>query len=810
VATKKIIINEPKENDISVYNYPDDYTTTPAVYNESVGLPNNNDKFQEKDLYTNSVGSELNNAIIERNLKAQGTDSKKTFIRIDNLYISAYASSDDTTNNRIEVFLFSDEKQTITPNASYNTIKNLLDTEKRIFRKDFSDKSGGDLGNITDLEGSEIIFDFGLKYDDNGNKISAPQLGNFSGRNTSYNIIDSLKTKEDLPNLNLTTIIDENIQNPLYLIIRTRGDQDQWIGTDVRKRKYLVYKINNTDLFDYNGDNVFPKVTYFSTDTNLTKIVDVEGDGGGYDNEKPAWTVGDLKLTISTNDFIPNEWDDGENVTSEDEKQYERFFVGVQPGYLIDNFISDIDLLSISFDRQLGNNNDSPGPEFNQTDTYQDFIVKSNISTVNLDNQLNTNIDLQNYYENDLNKSLFASSPSTVGLTFTPIDINEEELQTKFFYFVINWNDKDSEIQTLDDWQKIRPTELSDLQDLQNTNNLYKVYNNDNNNSIPTNTYSTPGIKNIKIILISYDEETRQLGRWKLVTSRIFLDIPINQYPDFSELGGSDYTTIPWPYTTALIGGISEESKYYKSIVNTLGGGKIGNTDIIDEKFLIQSRDNTELGKTIEKMDLEQVRYFNDSYNIYDLLNISILTQELNTTPEYLSTLPFPEYFEEFDINQDENIDVLDILAWGNEGRTDIATYILDNSTEGIFATELLENGNGLEQPITNFFNPTNIPLIKHDNQNYYDGVTNKFSEESSVGQIFISDNQDLKLKQDCKIEINTGELSNNSIYDSSGNSNKGLLIGDYKIKKTRKGEQMRRDSFIKVPKKTNNTNGAL
>ena len=44
----------------------------------------------------------------------------------------------------------------------------------------------------------------------------------------------------------------------------------------------------------------------------------------------------------------------------------------------------------------------------------------------------------------------------------------------------------------------------------------------------------------------------------------------------------------------------------------------------------------------------------------------------------------------------------------------------------------------------------------------------------------------------------------------TSGNLNKGLLIGDYKVKKERKGEPMRRDSFIKVPKKTGNTKGAL
>jgi len=68
----------------------------------------------------------------------------------------------------------------------------------------------------------------------------------------------------------------------------------------------------------------------------------------------------------------------------------------------------------------------------------------------------------------------------------------------------------------------------------------------------------------------------------------------------------------------------------------------------------------------------------------------------------------------------------------------------------------------------------------------------------------------DSDLKENCKLELNTGELTDKTILDTSGNANKGLLIGDYKVKKNNKGQPMRRDSFIKVPKKTGNTEGAL
>ena len=53
-----------------------------------------------------------------------------------------------------------------------------------------------------------------------------------------------------------------------------------------------------------------------------------------------------------------------------------------------------------------------------------------------------------------------------------------------------------------------------------------------------------------------------------------------------------------------------------------LSSGKVGNTDIIDEKFLVDDLENNEMGQGILSFDLEQVRYFNKSYDINELLNI--------------------------------------------------------------------------------------------------------------------------------------------------------------------------------------------
>ena len=48
---------------------------------------------------------------------------------------------------------------------------------------------------------------------------------------------------------------------------------------------------------------------------------------------------------------------------------------------------------------------------------------------------------------------------------------------------------------------------------------------------------------------------------------------------------------------------------------------------IIDEIFLVQAQENDELGKNIEKMDLEQVRYFNAG--IYDMPKLLGIESEM-------------------------------------------------------------------------------------------------------------------------------------------------------------------------------------
>jgi len=997
---KRIIVNQPKLGDRSQYNFNQDDNQDDGEYEyeNSTGLPKNNDKFQNKDLFTNCVGDEVNEAIIEKNLKFEG-DSR---IHIENLYISNTGVDGTTKSNHIIGWIFSGKAYGGDPSQDgYSTIKNKMKDEWKFYSQGFGNKSQGtDIGNIVEVEQTPIVSNFSSDSDN-------VELGDIEGMTMA---VDDLPEAFKLSSLGevdlLTSLFNQREINPIYIVIYMKGHKKLFwpFNTDERRRRYDVFKISNTDLFDKVGTTDIGKVTQLNFTSATTSRT---GDGGG-GAQQAAWRVTNLRLNINTSAGVKNIFPGVSN--------YENIISEVLPANSInENTLKDFEWVGFLNPKlQLDNIQDSNSSD--ASSRHLDFIPITTFG-FSQNNQLGYNyVDLQSY-NIGFNSIMRASAPLNV--TFDIDFVNPDgnvlppNIDLKYYYFVIDWNDTDDKFKTIDDWLESRPENVFDYLELQNQN-LYKltfVYNSSLNYDIPklNNIYTTPGIKNIKYIMFSVfdgnggadDSPDFEVGRWKLCTSRIYLDIPPNRYPDFSEVGGNNYTTIPWPFTTPIIGGVSDDSKYKKSIQDTLSGGKIGEFDIIDEKFLVDDLDNDEMGKNIETMDLEQCRYFNKPYGINKLINIediifsspqenssyffntetqeeyletnlfdlsdqpygfiagdeyglplgcidlgnNLLSQwyydelyglrwsssnftetieystdyaqtirnhtyklyfEINiydewespddipegtqiefqhgtdmderttstffqlshidiyngsllngfypleasytaqsdeqsillikapvgvtfdiknieivdsdeppnlftdTTPEYLSTLPFPKYFDEFDINNDGAIQTLDITTWIVNGRPDISALVNYLFVDNVpFPTQYT-----YPEDIQDWVNVDNIPIAsvvsKYDDYNYWSGDINKFPEESSVGQIFITDNQDLELKQSCKLELNTGNITGKSILDTSGNTNKGLLIGDYKIKKVKKGQDMRRDSFIKVPKKTGNKDGAL
>ena len=102
MAQKRIIQGQPSYTETSQYNFSDDYSIDPPNYQDSSGLPANSYKFTRKDLCTIPKGDELNEAIIDRNLKFAGGN----FIRIDTLRIVNAGVSHDIKNIKVRVFNF--------------------------------------------------------------------------------------------------------------------------------------------------------------------------------------------------------------------------------------------------------------------------------------------------------------------------------------------------------------------------------------------------------------------------------------------------------------------------------------------------------------------------------------------------------------------------------------------------------------------------------------------------------------------------------------------------------------------------------
>ena len=684
-----------------------------------------------------------------------------------------------------------------------------------------------------------------------------PLLGNtFAGGITSGDI-DSGQGLPVTQNRNsLTEIFQEDGQyNPIYIVVNHKGDASvPGGGNDYsRKDRIHVYKINQNDLFDYDSEgNVLGKETKFEFGENDGIYMDEIIQQGAV-----AQTITSLKITINTLGFgggeleIPLEY-------LEYLSQVTAPRVPIDLENLDERFLNIRPTNEIFYTIQNNINLD--------VNEFTDFTPFSTITLV--DNQH----DLQVYYEN-LNDKLKSSAPNTIQLDFGVADDKEEILiggadgvelidrritlpdgiNIGYAFYVLSWNDVDNEYDTWDDVTTDHPSIFSRLISKQE-DNLYKI--GIVNEKSLKHSYGSAGIKKIKVVMFNYQINDNNPNlvepiRWKLVTVRHFLDIPKNEYPEFGELGGDDYVTIPWPYTSAVIGGVSKNSKYMNSIEKTLSGGKIVDEDIVDETFLIEAQNNTELGDNVEQMDLEQFRFFNSPMDMHKLLNIQndIARTFIDPSnpfgdfnPEFITTLPFPQYFEEVNTNPeyDDVINVQDSRIWNDYGRPDIqcvlVAFVIGN-TQYLETGELegsdyncvdytypsqvydwiedgeIPSGGGEEQPLEYY---SNVPIYgnlfyPYTSGSYWNGNSDSssFSQESSVGQIFISDNLDLNIKDKCQVEYNMGNIEDKALYDSSGHANQGLLIGDYKIKKRRKAEPMNRDTFIKLPKKDTN-NGAL
>jgi hypothetical protein len=176
-------------------------------------------------------------------------------------------------------------------------------------------------------------------------------------------------------------------------------------------------------------------------------------------------------------------------------------------------------------------------------------------------------------------------------------------------------------------------------------NNIYiwKDARPDNDIGLLSNVYLTSGIKVIKALVFSYtsggmyeESEYIQPIVWKLMTIKINLNSGLSGIEDFAQLGGSDFTFIPWPDPGKIpvISGTSDSSNYYKSIESLINGNLFSETEMYQKYLLKKAFQNDEVGDYLGSVDLEQTRVFKGAYDMDQLLMIEDMVGEELITDE--------------------------------------------------------------------------------------------------------------------------------------------------------------------------------
>ena len=202
-------------------------------------------------------------------------------------------------------------------------------------------------------------------------------------------------------------------------------------------------------------------------------------------------------------------------------------------------------------------------------------------------------------------------------------------------------------------------------------------------------TYETSGVFEVKATMfrtkseiydldMSYPENTQYtgidgVGHNKKFIVKIFINKGTDD--DFKYFGSDGFSYIPYNTSLPIIGGINNNGIYYKNLYRNLG---FINTD--DGVFKINIPYNSVYDKykseyALLKMD-NSVKSNLDTFNIYNDIEPPLE----DTSPDYLSTLPFPQVLEEYDINNDGFVPsgqvTEDSNLWTLIGRPDIAEKI--------------------------------------------------------------------------------------------------------------------------------------
>ncbi len=291
---------------------------------------------------------------------------------------------------------------------------------------------------------------------------------------------------------------------------------------------------------------------------------------------------------------------------------------------------------------------------------------------------------------------------------------------------VINWDWKEGDIETLDPKSYTSPADGGFLVEENGTPIIY------------SHQYNEPGIKIIKALVyinLNHNEFDQQSNYYYYKNLTITLNVGLDgiYIEDFSLLGGPDFTFLPWPETSFIIGGISKESDYYSSVRKIIKKNPFSKEEAFDKFFAQKAFLNDETGKSLPDMDLQQIRVFEGGA---------------------------------FDMN-----------------------YILGINTQVA---------------------PDAFTFNHFSEEDYWTGEDGYIFNRNSPLEIFIDDVEDSALRYNCIMEFSGVGVPNNYLIDTSSNGIKGILVGDYKVKKDMRDVPAMRDSVMNTLEIEEDENGAV
>ena len=316
------------------------------------------------------------------------------------------------------------------------------------------------------------------------------------------------------------------------------------------------------------------------------------------------------------------------------------------------------------------------------------------------------------------------------------------------------------------------------------------------------NVYLEPGIKIIKVLFFNMIQNKRSTGLgagadnryWQPLTYKLAtIKININSegtatLPDFFEIGGDDFTYLPYPEIYSLppedgdgntIHGFppsdqDEGFKTYKSSHVVIGG--LSNS----------SRYATTINSVVQANKFSKSEQ-NERINVTNAQKHLPIDDDTTATELTSKKAEYGKYFG--------NADIAQVRLFNNAVDVNGNGLPLDLTT-------LLYMENEIDYSSPESFFETHITTGDWGENSYF------ISKESPVGDIFINEYE--QFNEYCLFEINCDKMNGKSFRDTSGNGLEGILFGDFSLAKESLGDPVSRDSFIKTPKKGSKKDGAF